>query len=196
MHKIASAAENLKGDQMLAIAGQLADAESLVALKDLFNRQNSENLQLDSIASTPVGFTSARSNYTLNATIAGIEQADYILLVGTNPRHEAPILNTRIRKSYLHNGLEIGLVGEKANLNYDFEHFGTSSDALDQLLSSSHKLFSAKRPAIIVGQSIFDRPDTTSSLKKIAQLVTKLQQSALPEWKSIYNVLQTVIEIN
>jgi NADH dehydrogenase (ubiquinone) Fe-S protein 1 len=200
LNVIAEAASNTSSTEMTAIAGQLADAESLVALKDLFNKLDSENVHHEFLKKLPKGFTDIRSNYIFNKTIAGLEEADALLLVGTNPRHEAPIINTRIRKSYLHNGLEIGLIGEKPNLNYDFEHIGTTSSDLEKILDGSHpfaaKLAKAKKPLIIVGPSVFERKDTPSTLKNISSLASKLGKSALPEWKSIFNVLQKVLFYN
>lgn len=189
--------EALKGtdpEHVAAIAGQLSDAESLVALKDLLNKFNSDNLYVESNLDVADGLTDIRSNYTLNSSIAGIEEADVLLLVGTNPRHEAPILNTRIRKSYLHNGLQLGVVGEKGELNYDAEHIGLDASSLDKLLSGEHPfsktLTNAKKPMLLLGQSVLDDP---AVLKKASELAQKLGKSASPEWHSIFNVLQRVI---
>lgn len=193
---IATSASNASPNEMTAIAGQLADAESLVALKDLFNKLDSENLFVESLSATPAGFSDIRSNYVLNKTISGIEDADFLLLVGTNPRHEAPIINTRIRKAYLHNGLEIGLIGTKPDLNYEFEHIGTSAKDLEKILGGSgsfaSKFLKAKKPVIVVGQSVFGQKDTESALKLISKLVSKVTPTVAPEWRSIFNVLQKV----
>lgn len=196
LKKIADVLGNAKGSEIFGIAGQLADSESLVALKDLFNSLDSENLFMESLAPIPSGLTDFRSNYTFNRSIAGLEEADVLLLVGTNPRHEAPIINTRIRKSFLHNGLEIGLIGEMPELNYDISHVGLQSSDIDNLLNGTHSFSSvflkAKKPMIIVGQSVFESVDVASTLKKLAKLVEKVGKTASPEWKSIYNVLQKV----
>jgi NADH dehydrogenase (ubiquinone) Fe-S protein 1 len=194
--KVSDAMQKVNGKDMVGIAGQLVDAESLVALKDLFNRMDSENLQMESLSSTPNGLSDIRSNYVLNGTIPGIEEADVLLLIGTNPRHEAPIINTRIRKSYLHNNLEIGLIGEKSELNYEFQHLGLNASSLDDLLKSTGKFASllqkAKKPLVLVGQSVMDSAQASATLKKVASLVTNLKKTASPDWKSIFNVLQKV----
>ena len=111
-------AEGLKtsgatGNEIQAVAGHLADTESLVSLKDLMNRLDSDNLILDQTNGhlPPVHGVDVRSNYLFNATISGIEEADAILLVGTNPRHEAAVLNSRIRKSWLSSTLVSARVG-------------------------------------------------------------------------------------
>ena len=65
--------------------------------------------------------TDLRSNYLLNTSIAGIEEADVVLLIGTNPRFEAPLFNTRLRKSWIHNDLQVAMIGKKVDLTYDHE---------------------------------------------------------------------------
>ncbi|KAL2913418.1 ndufs1 NADH-ubiquinone oxidoreductase subunit [Polyrhizophydium stewartii] len=190
LQRIAAAMDGVSGNEMVAIAGQFADAESLVALKDLFNQHDSEHLQLESSAADLAGVTDVRANYVLNSTINGIEAADAILLVGTNPRHEAPILNTRIRKAYLHNGLDVGVLGQAPNLNYEFAHVGTSVSQIDSLLTDSSvfakKLRDAKRPLVVVGSGVLDRPDAVAALAKVSKFVESLKPEA--GWNA-FNVL-------
>ncbi|KND02588.1 NADH dehydrogenase (quinone), G subunit [Spizellomyces punctatus DAOM BR117] len=192
--KIADAMGAVKGDEMVAIAGQLADAESLVALKDLFNRKGSENLRLDGRNSDKLayGVADIRSNYVMNSTINGVEEADALLLIGTNPRHEAPIVNTRIRKAYLNNNLEVGVVGAAPDLNYEYAHVGSDPASLESLINGKHSFFeklkSAKRPLVIVGSGVLERADSAAILGSVATLVGKLQKTAEPGHQ-IYNVL-------
>eukprot|EP00842_Homolaphlyctis_polyrhiza_P003940 jgi/Hompol1/4547/HPOL_000103-RA len=192
LQRIATAAEGLRGNELAAIAGQLADAESLVALKDLLAQYDSSNLQLEGPEAGLAGTTDVRSNYLLNSTICGVESADVLLLVGTNPRHEAPILNTRIRKAYLHNELEVGLVGPSPNLNYEFAHVGESLSSINSLLDSNtefaKKLKAAKRPLVLIGSGIFDRADAPEALAALSKLTSALQSKAEAGW-SVYNVL-------
>ncbi|KAI8848301.1 hypothetical protein BC829DRAFT_425496 [Chytridium lagenaria] len=153
------ALNGIKGSEISAVAGSLADAESLVVLKDLMTRLGSNNLRLDgrNLDKSSVGVNDFRSQYTTNVTLNGIEEADVILLVGTNPRHEAAILNTRIRKAYLNSGLEIGLIGAPSKLNYEYEHIGSEATSIESIANGSHpfakKLQGAKRPLILVGSS-------------------------------------------
>ena len=79
-----------------------------------------------------------RHNYLLNSGIASIEDADLVLLVGTNPRFEAPLLNTRIRKSNIHNEMRVGLIGEQVDLTYEYDYLGNSATALEELLAGTH----------------------------------------------------------
>lgn len=95
------------GSDMLAIAGRLSDAESLIALKDLFNCLGSSNTRVE--GSTALLDADVRSSYLLNSGIGNIERADVILLVGANPRVESPVFNARIRKAFTNNDAEIGM---------------------------------------------------------------------------------------
>lgn len=95
---------------MGVVAGGFADAEALVALKDLFNRLDSEALCTEHTFPLDGSGTDLRSSYLLNNKIAGAEEADVVLLVGTNPRFEAPLLNSRLRKGFIHNELEVSLI--------------------------------------------------------------------------------------
>ncbi|KAI9352210.1 G subunit of NADH dehydrogenase [Obelidium mucronatum] len=186
LETVAAALKGVKGTEIAAIAGQQADAESLVALKDLFNKLGSESLKVE--ASAPSGLTDFRSNYVLNSSLNGVEQADVVLLVGTNPRHEAAILNTRIRKAYLE-GQDIGLIGEApVALNYEYDHIGTDPSAIASLVGGqsdfARKLAAAKKPLIIVGSNVLEREDSAAILSSVATLSEKLKATAEPNWKS------------
>ncbi|KAI8086303.1 G subunit of NADH dehydrogenase [Halteromyces radiatus] len=189
---------SVQGNEAKAIAGHLADAESMVALKDLFNRIGSENLTIDApnAAKGPLALNNDfRSNYTLNSTLAGSEDADVVLLVGTNPRHEAPILNTRLRKAYLHNGQDFGLIGEASDLTYDYEHIGADASAIEALLNGSHpfskRLAEAKKPLIIVGSGVVENAeDSEYVVSKIAELADKHKKTLFQDNWNGFNVLQ------
>jgi NADH dehydrogenase (ubiquinone) Fe-S protein 1 len=101
LETVASAITSIAPSDMVAVAGQLADAESMTALKDLFNRLGSDNLRFDgrNTESLPCNITDFRSNYTMNSTIYGIEEADALLIIGSNPRHEAAIINSKVLAS-------------------------------------------------------------------------------------------------
>ena len=114
---IAAKAKGLAGDRIGAIAGDLCDAESMLALKDLMAALGSANL--DCRQDGAALDATRRDFYRFNTSIAGIEEADAILLIGTNPRKEAPVLNARIRKRWMAGGCTIGVAGEAADLTYD-----------------------------------------------------------------------------
>jgi NADH dehydrogenase (ubiquinone) Fe-S protein 1 len=183
-----------KGNEFKAIAGELTEVESLVAMKDLANKLGSDNLALDTpTGSQPIAHgVDVRSNYIFNSKILGIEKADCILIVGSNPRHEAAVLNARIRKQYLRSDLEIGVVGETFESTFDFEHLGTDVAALKKTLAGpfGKKLQAANNPMIIVGSGVTDHPDAKAFYELVGSFVDKNAANFSTESWNGYNVLQ------
>ncbi|KAI7854934.1 G subunit of NADH dehydrogenase [Circinella umbellata] len=197
LERVSDELTKVQGNSAKAIAGHLADAESMVALKDLMNRIGSENLTIDAPnGNKPLAINNDfRGNYTLNSTIAGVEEADVVLLVGSNPRHEAPILNTRLRKAYLHNNQDFGVIGEAADLTYDYEHVGQDAKSIESLLDGSHpfskRLADAKRPLILVGSGVIENSkDSEYLLSKVAELADKHKDTVYQDGWNGVNVLQ------
>ncbi len=159
--EIKSRLGGLQGPEIAAIAGDMADCEAMVSLKALMTALGSPHIDCrqDSAKLDPT----VRAGYVFNSTIAGIENADALLIVGSNPRWEAAVLNTRIRKRTLMGDFPIGVIGEAADLRYDYEHLGTGPDALKAVLDGTSPfadiLKSANRPMIIVGQGALSRAD-------------------------------------
>ena len=168
-----------KGDEIKAIAGSLADTESLVALKDLLNKLGSENTSLETKRgdSPPAHGIDHRSNYLYNVTIPGSEEADAVLFVGTNPRHEAAVINSRFRKAFLHNNTDFGLVGEKFDSIYEIEHIGVDVKSLKNFLEGnvkstfSESFKNAQKPLIVVGSAVTEHPDAENVYGTIAKYV-------------------------
>jgi len=189
--------DSTPGDQIAALAGGMADAEALVALKDLMNRLGCENLCTEESFPMEYGGTDIRSNYLLNTTITGCEEADLVLLIGTNPRYEAPILNARLRKGWIHNELDVGVLGPQVDLSYDYEHLGDSTEALQKLGDGTHpfakKLAAAKRPAVIVGSEMLHRPDAAAVMANVQKLAqnARVQSGCGSSWR-VLNVLHKV----
>ncbi|KAI9053839.1 hypothetical protein LZ554_002787 [Drepanopeziza brunnea f. sp. 'monogermtubi'] len=183
-----------KGNEFKAIAGELVEVESMVALKDLANKVGSENLALDQPSgSQPIAHgIDVRSNYLFNSKIWGVEEADAILIVGSNTRHEAAGLNARIRKQWLRSELEIGVVGESWDSTFEFEHLGTDAAALKKALAGpfGKKLQAAKRPMIIVGSGVTDHADAKAIYEMVGAFVEKNAANFLTEEWNGYNVLQ------
>lgn len=183
-----------KGNEFKVVAGELTDVESLVAMKELANKLGSENLALDTpTGSQPVAHgVDVRSNYLFNSRIWGIEEADSILIVGSNPRHEAAVLNARIRKQWMRSDLEIGVVGESWDSTFEFEHLGTDLDALKKALAGpfGKKLSAAKRPMIVVGSGVTDHADAKAFYETIGAFVDKNAANFITEEWNGYNVLQ------
>jgi len=152
------------------IAGDLQDAESMKAAKDLFDGLGvaNQDCRQDGMA---LG-DGPRESWLFNSTIAGIEDADVILLVGTNPRLEAPILNARLRKRWLAGALRVGLIGEPADLTYRYDYLGAGPDTLRGLSRSRSEfmqaLKGARKAAIIVGAGALARADGGAVLKAAA----------------------------
>lgn len=127
---------NTPGEQISAIIGDFVDVESVTALKDLFNRLDCDNFE---IRSNNLKLSSDfRSNYIMNSRISGIEECDLLLLIGTNPKYEAPVLNSRILKSTRKNNLKVAVIGTPNDLTYEYMHLGSSTDILSQISSGSH----------------------------------------------------------
>jgi len=167
-------AEKLKGDptEIAAIAGDLCDAESMKALKDLMDSLGVKNLDCRQDGSLIGG--GARAEYLFNSTISGLEDADAILLVGTNPRHEAPLINTRIRKTWIEGNLDVGMIGEAVDLTYAYEHVGASAADVAAFSGSNSgfaKTFkAAKSPVIIVGAAALRGEAGLALLEALGQL--------------------------
>lgn len=192
---VAQALKSAPRDKIAAVAGSLVDAEQLVAVKDMLNRLGSELLCTEQKFPTADGTsgTDLRSNYLLNSSIASVEEADLVLLVGTNPRYEAPLLNTRLRKGYVHREQDIALIGPKVDLSYHYDHLGASSSTIQEIVSGRHpfaqRLKSAKRPLIIVGANALSRNDGKAFLSSLHSFAQTLKPED-KDWK-VWNVLQT-----
>ncbi|MCW5737553.1 MAG: NADH-quinone oxidoreductase subunit NuoG [Enhydrobacter sp.] len=157
---------NVEGDKIAAIVGDQCDAESMLALKDLMTALGSPNIDCrQDGAKLEAG---PRGSYLFNAGIRGIDQADAILLIGTNPRWESPVLNARLRKRYLSGRCAIASVGPAVDLTYPVERLGagpaTLRDLADGKLGFAEKLKAARNPLIIVGMGALARDDGAAVL--------------------------------
>lgn len=190
---VAKALQAAPKGKIAVVAGAMADAEAMVALKDLLNRLGSETLCTEQAFPTEGAGTDLRSNYIMNNSLAACEKADLVLLVGTNPRYEAPLLNTRLRKGYVHNETDVALIGPNVDLSYPHENLGSDPQILADIASGRHpffgKLKAAKRPLVIVGADVLARKDGSQFLAAAKTLAGKLTPEN-PEWKA-FNVLQT-----
>ena len=158
---IADRLEGLPGEAIAGLAGDLCDAESMLALKDLLTELGSANLDCrQDGAKLPAG---PRAAYLFNSGIAGIEQADACLLIGTDPRREAPMVNARLRKRFLRGGFTVGLIGPALDLTYGFDHLGDAPAQLAAVAAGegdmAAKLRAAERPMLVLGMGALARPD-------------------------------------
>ncbi|WP_026147744.1 NADH-quinone oxidoreductase subunit NuoG [Robiginitomaculum antarcticum] len=190
---LALAADKLKGgpSRIAAIAGDLMDAESMKALKDLMTSLGVRNLDCRQDGSVVGG--GPRQDYLLNTTIAGLEDADAVLIIGANPRLEAPLVNARIRKGWLHGDMAVGLLGEAVDLTYNYDHLGAGSSDLTKFMKSTKgfaKTFkAAKRPVIIIGQSVLTGDNAPALLRRVGEFAKK-SGVVTPGWNG-FNVLHT-----
>jgi len=157
-------AERLKkvpGERIAAIAGDLCDAEAMFALKELLTGLGATSL--DCRQDGAKLDTRCRAAYLFNTTIAGIEKADFCLLVGTNPRWEAPLVNARLRKHYVQGGFRVAAIGPTLDLTFPVEMLGDGGAVLNAVAAGDHPwaavLRDAKNPMIVVGQGALARPD-------------------------------------
>ena len=160
-------------DRIGAIAGDLATVEEMYALRQLMLSLGSQNIDCrqDGAALDP---SLGRASYIFNPTIEGIEQADAVLIIGSNPRFEASVLNARIRKRWRLGNLPVGIIGEVGDTRYDYVALGAGPDSLKDLAAGNGSFFEvlaqAKKPLIIVGQGALARADGRAVLGLAAKL--------------------------
>lgn len=187
---VAAKARATSPDRIGVIAGDLQDAESMKAALDLFGSLGVTSLDCRQDGA-PLG--GARESYLFNSTFEGLEQADAILLIGSNPRLEAPVLNARIRKMWLKGSLEVGVVGEAVDLTYPYAHVGAGAASLAEVVDGKHSfakvLKKAKNPAIIVGPGALARKDGAATLELAARAAAGFK--AVRDGWNGFNVLHT-----
>jgi len=170
---IAQRLRGVPGSRVAAIAGDTVDCEAMAALKDLMASLGSPNL--DCRQDGAKLDASARASYLFNTTIAGIDAADACLLVGTNPRWEAPVLNARLRKRAVAGGFKVGMIGPRVDLTYQVDHLGAGPQTLQEIADARHPFWhllrNAQRPMLVLGQGALARADggrVLSAARRIA----------------------------
>jgi NADH-quinone oxidoreductase subunit G len=174
-----------------AIAGDLAAVEEMFALKELLAKMGSANVATqDGAAFDP---KAGRASYIFNPTIAGIEQADALLIVGSNPRKEAAVLNARIRKRWRSGQMKVGVIGDKADLTYGYDYLGAGTDSLGELSAGKNAfadvLKGAKNPIVLVGAGAVSRADGAAVLALAAKLAVDI--GAIKDGWNGFAVLQS-----
>ncbi|MGB0084333.1 MAG: NADH-quinone oxidoreductase subunit NuoG [Rhodomicrobiaceae bacterium] len=186
--RVASAAPGKIG----AIAGDLCAVEDLYALKSLFTALGSPHLDCRQDGS-PLDPAQGRAGYLFNSTFVGLEEADALLIVGSNPRLEAAVLNARILKGWRSGRLKVGLIGERADLTYDYDYLGAGPPTLRDVADGKHAfadvLKKANRPMIIVGSGAFARFDSAPVLKLAARAAKNLDMLRPAEGWNGFNIL-------
>ena len=159
--RIAQKMKAAKPERVGIILGDLVGAEEAFSVRQLADQLGIKNIDCRQDGS-PLGERGGRAGYLFNSGIAGIEEADAILLIGTNPRLEAPVLNARIRKRAVKGGCIIGVIGELADLTYPYHYMGAGPDTLAKLVE--HAPAQRQKPMFIIGQGAVARPDGAAVL--------------------------------
>ena len=170
---ISAKATGVSGDRIAAIAGDQCDAESMFALKGLMDALGSPHL--DCRQDGAALDASVRAGYLFNTGIAQSEDADVCLIIGSNPRWEAPLVNTRLRKGWLAGRMKIGVIGPQYDLTYSYDHLGAGAATLQEIADGTHPfaaaLKAAERPMLMIGMGALSRDDGAACLaaaRKIA----------------------------
>jgi len=188
---IADKAASVSPVEIAAIAGDQCEVEGMFALKALMDAIGSANLDCrqDGAKIDP----GMRASYLFNSGIAGVEEADAILIIGSNPRWEAPLINARIRKRWLSGGLKVGVIGPKLDLTYGYDYLGAGPETLKELADGKHSflevLKSAEKPMLILGPGAISRDDGSAVLAA-ARAVADATGMVQDGWNG-FNVLHT-----
>jgi len=173
-------------DKTITLSGKFTDAETIITSK-LFSKGLGSDLYDCRFDNAQIIHGESES-YKFNSSIQEVENADAILLVGSNPRWEASVLNTRIRKAFINNSCKIGLIGPELNLNYSYTNISNSLTGLNDILNNnsefSKDFFNSKNPIIIVGTSAINTSEGTSVIKICAEIAKKL-----PNFSTSFNPL-------
>ena len=179
--------KNIDKDKICGISGDLVNMETLYIFKEFFNKTlGSENIESRSEHSylNP----EKRENYLFNSTISGIEEADFILLIGTNPRYEATILNARIRKAYLQNKIKIISLNDVGDLTYPYQSLNGDINEIQNITEDKHEISNlikdAKKPLIIFGQSALKVKSSKAIFESIKTFLNKNNKIS-NEWNSL-----------
>jgi NADH-quinone oxidoreductase subunit G len=183
---IAAKVKSARPERIGAIAGDLCAVEDMFALKLLIESLGSRSLDCRQDG-TKLDPKFGRASYIFNPTVAGIEEADAIMIIGANPRREAPVLNARIRKRWLKGNLLLGVIGEKADLTYEYNYLGAGPETLARFVD--HPAVEKERPMLLIGQGALARPDGLAILAQAAQAALSLG-CIKPDWLG-FGILHT-----
>jgi len=177
-------------DKIAGITGDMNNMETLFSIKEFFEKIiKSKNL--DSRSDDFYVNSNERMNYVFNTKIERLEESDLILLIGTNPRFEATILNSRIRKAYLKNKTKIYSVGDVGDLTYPYEVLDNNTKLIKDIINNnnvmSEKIINSKKPTIIIGQSILKMKSGIYIFEEIKKYLLKNSKIS-NDWNSL-NVL-------
>ena len=184
---IKSKFRNTHKEKICGISGDLVNMETLYIFKEFFNKtlgSNNIESRSDHIYLNP----DKRENYLFNSSINGIEDSDFIFLIGSNPRYEATILNARIRKSYQQNNTKIISLNNVGDLTYPYEALDGDIENIKNIIEDNHKISKlikeAKKPLIIFGQSTLKSNSAKYIFESIKSFLNK-NNKITKEWNSL-----------
>jgi NADH-quinone oxidoreductase subunit G len=187
---IKSKIENTNKDKICGFVGDLTNMETSFIFKEFFDRTIDTN-NYESRASNFFVDTSIRENYIFNSQINGIEETDLILLIGTNPRYEATILNARIRKAHLNNSTEIISLNDVGDLTYPYKNLDGKTQTIKNIVENkndiSKKILDAKKPMIILGESFLKTKSASYLFNSLKEFLFK-NNKLTNDWNSL-NIL-------
>ena len=175
LNKVADELNKVSGDEIVGVIGEHMDIEGIVAFRDLMHRLGCENIEARRHG--PKVTADFRANYLMNSKIVGVEEADLLLVVGTNLRTQSPVFNARIRRAVTHNDLKVAVIGQPDYLGYDYSHIGNSAQTLLDLLAGTSaftkKLEKSKLPMLLLDSSVLKREDGEAILALVQELAVK-----------------------
>ena len=188
--KVKELLKSNKPEEIVFLLGDFIDLETAYLIKKL-----ADSLNIKSIECRQDGCKipfNHRSQYLFNSKINGLDETDCLLIVGSNVREEAAIINARIRKQVISKDLPVALIGENFDLTYNYEHLGNDVNILTDILYDknefSKKLTEAKKPMLIIGQALLNREDSIQIYSLLETFIEKFNM-VNDEWNG-FNVLQ------
>ena len=187
---IKSKFKNADKDKICGMSGDLVNMETLYIFKEFFNKTLGSH-NVESRSDHTYLNSKKRENYLFNSTINGIEEADFILLIGSNPRYEATILNARIRKAYLQNKTKIISLNDVGDLTYPYESLDGDIENIKKITEDNHEVSSlikeAKKPLIIFGQSSLKTRSAKYIFESVKSFLKKNNKMS-DEWNSLNTI--------
>ena len=184
---IKSKFENTSKDKICGFVGDLINMETGYIFKELFDR-TLDTKNIDSRSVNQFIDTNKRENYLFNSSINGIEDSDFIFLIGTNPRYEATILNARIRKSYLNNNTKIISLNDVGDLTYPYESLNGQTQTIKDIFEGNHEIskqiLSANKPLIILGESLMISNSAKYLFNKVKEFLMK-NNKITEDWNAL-----------
>ena len=187
---IKSKFENTSKEKVCGFVGDLTNMETSYIFKEFFDRTLDTN-SYESRSDNRFLDISSRENYLFNTTINGIEEADLILLIGTNPRYEATILNARIRKSHLSNNTKIISLNDLGDLTYPYQSLDGQTQTLKDIFNDNHEISKlikdAEKPMIVLGESLLNSSSSIYVFNKAKEFLNK-NNKITNDWNA-FNIL-------